>query len=390
MCLVSMANDGGLQAVLDASELVSQELIALSQQQKRKNNNGSTRGADRETIHDLAAKTNGLEVKDHDDSKSLGLKRAASRSLSELSSSHEYNNVHHHHTEMNLSIHTSQELKRVVSPLMKKMEEIDAAALLSLNPTSISSQVNVVNGNGAQLDSEGERTVPPIHDKITPSYNNDDNIVRYLHVKEVPHKYSAGIFVFPPNAEIPLHDHPDMVVLSRVLYGELHVRSFTVVSESPTVTAVTTREDAVSDKLVSSNQYAMTKQTKSASSSPTTTIRQSMIRSSIEAIKSFLFNSFHEEDCNSTTREEFGSSEDSDGSYQQQQQQRNNGRGSKNNTHVLHAEINPSPMNVNDRNVLSAPNVTCLFPEEGNFHSFVAGPHGAAVLDVSVYEYLLC
>eukprot|EP00956_Cyclotella_meneghiniana_P003471 scaffold4216_cov45-Cyclotella_meneghiniana.AAC.10 len=126
-----MANDGGLQAVLDASELVSQELIALSQQQKRKNNNGSTRGADRETIHDLAAKTNGLEV---DDSKSLGMKRAASRSLSELSSSHEkYNN---HNTKMNLSIHTSQELKRVVSPLTKKMEEIDAAALLSLNPTS--------------------------------------------------------------------------------------------------------------------------------------------------------------------------------------------------------------------------------------------------------------
>ena len=366
-----MANDGGLQAVLDASELVSQELLALSQQQKRNSNNTNTRIADRETIHDLAAKTNGLEVKDHDDSKSLGLKRAASRSLSELSSSHEYNNIHNHNTKMNLSIHTSQELKRVVSPLMKKMEEIDAAALLSLNPTSVSSQVNVTNGNGAQLDSEGERSVPPIHDKITPSYNNDDNIVRYLHVKEVPHKYSAGIFVFPPNAEIPLHDHPDMVVLSRVLYGELHVRSFTVVSESPTTT-----------------QDATTKQTRAASATTTTatTIRQSMFRSSIKAIKSFLFNSFHEEDCNSTTQEEFGSSEDSDGSYQQQ---RNNGRGSKNNTHVLHAEINPSPMNVNHGNVLSAPNVTCLFPEEGNFHSFVAGPHGAAVLDVSVYEYLL-
>eukprot|EP00956_Cyclotella_meneghiniana_P003461 scaffold4215_cov22-Cyclotella_meneghiniana.AAC.1 len=86
MCLISMANDGGLQAVLDASELVSQELIALSQQQKHHSNNTNTRSADRETIHDLAAKTNGLEV---DDSKSLGMKRAASRSLSELSSSHE-------------------------------------------------------------------------------------------------------------------------------------------------------------------------------------------------------------------------------------------------------------------------------------------------------------
>ena len=35
----------------------------------------------------------------------------------------------------------------------------------------------------------------------------------------LPRRYSAGIFVFPPNASMPLHDHSNMIVLSRVLYN---------------------------------------------------------------------------------------------------------------------------------------------------------------------------
>jgi len=34
----------------------------------------------------------------------------------------------------------------------------------------------------------------------------------------LPLRYSAGIFVFPPNASMPLHDHSKMIVFSRVLY----------------------------------------------------------------------------------------------------------------------------------------------------------------------------
>jgi hypothetical protein len=59
-------------------------------------------------------------------------------------------------------------------------------------------------------------------------------------------------------------------------------------------------------------------------------------------------------------------------------------------TNALHAKINQSPMGVEKLqiedesvNILSAPRVTCLFPKEGNCHAFVAGPRGAAVLDVS-------
>jgi len=51
--------------------------------------------------------------------------------------------------------------------------------------------------------------------------NNRSSIVRYLHIAEVPDEYTIGIFVFGPNERIPLHDHPEMCVLSRVLYGDL-------------------------------------------------------------------------------------------------------------------------------------------------------------------------
>jgi hypothetical protein len=59
---------------------------------------------------------------------------------------------------------------------------------------------------------------------------------------------------------------------------------------------------------------------------------------------------------------------------------------------VLQAKENLAPMGVEKQydtrmdgpiSILSAPHVTCLYPNEGNCHAFVAGPHGAAVLDVS-------
>lgn len=52
-----------------------------------------------------------------------------------------------------------------------------------------------------------------------------DQTIRYLHIHD-EEAFSIGIFVLPPKAQLPLHDHPGMSVLSRILYGGLTVRSF--------------------------------------------------------------------------------------------------------------------------------------------------------------------
>nr|CCA24127.1 conserved hypothetical protein [Albugo laibachii Nc14] len=49
--------------------------------------------------------------------------------------------------------------------------------------------------------------------------------VTYQHIWESK-SVSMGIFVLSPGASIPLHDHPGMTVISRILYGSLRIRSF--------------------------------------------------------------------------------------------------------------------------------------------------------------------
>lgn len=126
--------------------------------------------------------------------------------------------------------------------------------------------------------------------------------VRYVHVSEVPDKYSVGIFIFPPHARIPLHDHPGMCVLSRVLYGDLERISLDLVREKQDTTA--------------SSWFQLWSRTK----------QQLLPHGSRQAY-------------------------------------------------------------LNEREHLEAPNVTVLYPYEGNLHEFIAGPNGAAVLDVLLPPY---
>lgn len=310
-----MVNDGGIRNVLQTAELVSNGLLSLNRISARQ----STATA------------------------SAGVKRKPSRSLSEISGNTDRS------IRMNLAQHTSAELKQVVTPLIKDLEQLDAAALLSLNPSK--------NGRGATLDPRQGLTVPPIHDRVSPHYKEEGpNVVRYLHVKEVPHKYSVGIFVFPPHAEIPLHDHPDMVVLSRVLYGELQVQSYDVLPDND----YNIDHDDNSGHKISCHDKAMA----TSSSRPPSSLS---LRTSLHKIKNFVSRalSYHDNEADMQ--------DDS----------------------VLRVKPNLNPMGVqlsspddNDSpSIISAPSVTCLYPHEGNCHAFVAGPNGAAVLDVLFPPY---
>ena len=157
-----------------------------------------------------------------------------------------------------------------------------------------------------------------IYDEVKPAVAGHESAegqscVRYLHISEVPDQFSIGIFVFAPYSRIPLHDHPEMCVLSRVLYGDLQRVSLDVARESDLA-------KSFADSHGQSGWFG------SWGATTLDSIRRNLPKGSKFGYKN----------------------------------------------HV---------------DYLQAPDVTALYPYEGNLHQFVAGPDGAAVLDVLLPPY---
>lgn len=93
---------------------------------------------------------------------------------------------------------------------------------VSLTDSQLAELVDAVGAmNPEDLSIEKQRFIDEAH-----KYNDHQSIV-YMEIANKPN-YTITVFVLPPGTSIPLHDHPRMYVVSRVLWGELNVKAYDI------------------------------------------------------------------------------------------------------------------------------------------------------------------
>eukprot|EP00531_Pseudo-nitzschia_arenysensis_P010690 CAMPEP_0116127076 /NCGR_PEP_ID=MMETSP0329-20121206/6655_1 /TAXON_ID=697910 /ORGANISM="Pseudo-nitzschia arenysensis, Strain B593" /LENGTH=406 /DNA_ID=CAMNT_0003621167 /DNA_START=274 /DNA_END=1494 /DNA_ORIENTATION=+ len=203
--------------------------------------------------------------------------------------------------------------------------------------------------------------------------NNRSSIVRYLHIAEAPDEYTIGIFVFGPHERIPLHDHPEMCVLSRVLYGDLQRFSLDLDRK---VRTPNDENFGMGNMIIDDDDGGHQQE-------------EDPNEASFSSIRNFLGNQSSNLNDNNNSASSFLSVAFSR-SATWFHQNLLNGSSSSGITMESATDDYPEGTKIAYRNAmdhLQAPSVASLYPYEGNLHEFVAGPYGAAVLDVLLPPY---
>ncbi|XP_051207839.1 plant cysteine oxidase 4 [Lolium perenne] len=90
--------------------------------------------------------------------------------------------------------------------------------------------VGIDDGEKQPASMDGAEPSPKKSVRLLPAHGFTR--ITYVHIHQSD-DFSIGVFCFPAGATLPLHDHPEMVVLSKLLYGSVRVRSYDWVTAPP-------------------------------------------------------------------------------------------------------------------------------------------------------------
>lgn len=246
---------------------------------------------------------------------------------------------------------SDNDLRQHLEPIREALSHIDAVALLNLK------HLSKANGGAPLIGPNRNQYIQPIHNEITPPTRG----IRYVHIQEVKDCYSIGIFVFPPRSIIPLHDHPHMAVLSRILYGEILVQAYDIGMVPPssaknqkTLKDNDSDQDSmdISDEEDYDDNYNNNNPQK-YSTKPTSQNQKGWLSSLLSLGPNLLGRKGNE------SQERYPQTETSGSIYAIEK----------------------------ERSTLQSPDISILYPRRGNMHEFVAGDQGAAILDVLLPPY---
>mmetsp|Transcript_40644 Transcript_40644/g.95432 ORF Transcript_40644/g.95432 Transcript_40644/m.95432 type:complete len:329 (-) Transcript_40644:309-1295(-) len=196
-------------------------------------------GAVEEALQSLPQQSSSFEEKDN----SLGIASWFSRAMPQA-----FTSALPESPPIRISCLPQHALQKLLNPVLEALESLDTRSLLRMQSTLRTCSCKIFKENGgcscyddlailygdyessSGIASSQDRLrhyVHPIHDDISPSM--EVPCIRYLHGYEKENKFSMGIFVFPPGATMPLHDHPGMCVVSKVLYGEIRSKSYDLI-----------------------------------------------------------------------------------------------------------------------------------------------------------------